>query len=52
MMLANITDSMHTFATLAIIVGILWMALDAIRGMRMAGKKVIKVKTNDRGKTG
>ena len=52
MMLANTTDSMYIFATVAIIVGVLWMALDAIRGMKLAGKKEIKVKTNEREKTG
>ena len=52
MMLANTTENWQIFAILVIIAGVLWMALDAIRAMKKAGKKDIKVKTNDREKTG
>jgi hypothetical protein len=37
--LANTTENWQIFAILAIIAGVLWMALDAIRGMKRAGKK-------------
>ena len=52
MMLANTTENLQIFAILVIISGVLWMALDAIRAIKRAEKKEIKVKNNDREKPG